>query len=59
MNMAKFMTLLKYIGHQHVHNNLAVMKENVLDVCLTDANSYYRISVNNKENITYHIKKLC
>jgi SAM-dependent methyltransferase len=62
MNMAKFMTLLKYIGHQHIHNNLPVVKENVLDVCLTDTNSYYRITVEGKENIqtvinNHHLKK--
>jgi len=51
MNMSKFMILLKYIGHQHTHLKLPVQKENVLDVCLTDANSYYRITVDGKENI--------
>ena len=51
MNMSKFMTLLKYIGHQHATLKLPVIKENVLDVCLTDANSYYRISVSGKDNI--------
>ena len=51
MNMAKFMILLKYIGHQHSKFNLPVYKENVLDVCLTDENSYYRISIIGKENI--------
>ena len=51
MNMSKFMTLLKYIGHQHSTLKLPVVKENVLDVCLTDANSYYRISVVGKDNI--------
>jgi SAM-dependent methyltransferase len=62
MNMAKFMILLKYIGHQHTKFNLPVMKENVLDVCLTDANSYYRITVDGKDNIqsvlnNHHLKK--
>jgi len=51
INMAKFMILLKYIGHQHTKFNLPVYKENVLDVCLTNENSYYRISVTGKENI--------
>ena len=65
MNMAKFMILLKYIGHQHTKLNLPVMKENVLDVCLTDANSYYRITVDGKDNIqsvlnNHHLKNsLC
>ena len=62
MNMAKFMILLKYIGHQHVHLKLPVVKETVLDVCLTDANSYYRITVDGKDNIqsvlnNHHLKK--
>jgi hypothetical protein len=48
MNLTKFMTVLKYIGHQHTTLKLPVFKENVLDVCLTDANSYYRITVNGK-----------
>jgi hypothetical protein len=57
MNMTKFMTLLKYIGHQHTTLKLPVFKENVLDVCLTDANSYYRITVNGKENIQSVLNK--
>jgi hypothetical protein len=59
MNMTKFMTLLKYIGHQHSTLKLPVFKENVLDVCLTDANSYYRITVNGKENIQSVLNKHC
>ena len=62
MNMSKFMVLLKYIGYQHTKLNLPVFKENVLDVCLTDENSYYRISISGKENIqtvlnNHHQKK--
>jgi SAM-dependent methyltransferase len=62
MNMAKFMILLKYIGHQHINLKLPVVKENVLDICLTDANSYYRLTVDGKENIqtvinNHHLKK--
>ena len=62
MNMSKFMTLLKYIGHQHSTLKLPVFKENVLDICLTDANSYYRITVSGKEGIqtvlnNHHNKK--
>lgn len=57
MTMAKFMTLLKYIGHQHTTQKLPVYKENVLDVCLTDANSYYRISITGKDNIQVVLNK--
>lgn len=62
MNLSKFMTLLKYIGYQHTKNKMPVSKQNVLDVCLTDSNSYYRISIENKDAIqlvlnNHHQKK--
>lgn len=50
MNMTKFNTLLKYIGYKHNKSKLPVFRENILDVCLTDANSYYRISITGEDS---------
>ncbi len=51
INMAKFITLLKYIGYQHSKNNLPIIKETVMDVNLNENNLSYRITVKNKDDI--------